>query len=206
MSETTESREHLFKQGPTLSSLQGWTLSDSQKATFGGGCFWCTEAIFKRLRGVKSVVSGYAGGKMENPNYEAVSSGSTGHAEVIQIEFDPKVISFEKLLEIFFATHDPTSLNKQGADAGTQYRSVIFYENSKQKKMAERAKELVNKLGRYKNPVDTEIVPLGRFYKAEDYHQNYYDKNRMAQYCQIVIDPKIKKLLEEFKEEVKKKV
>ena len=165
-------------------------------ATLGGGCFWCTEALFKRLKGVNSVMSGYAGGDLENPSYGKVSMGSTGHAETIQIEFDPAIISYAKILEVFWATHDPTTLNRQGADVGTQYRSVIFYHNDKQKEIAEK----------FKQPsFVTQIIPFDKFYKAEDYHQNYYDRNKEAPYCQIVINPKIQKLLEEFKKDIKEK-
>ncbi|MDO8583436.1 MAG: peptide-methionine (S)-S-oxide reductase MsrA [bacterium] len=158
-------------------------------ATLGGGCFWCTEAIFKRLKGVKSVISGYAGGEMENPSYDKVSTGTTNHAESIQIEFDPSIISYEKILEVFWATHDPTTLNRQGADIGTQYRSVIFYHSEEQKKIAEKLKQ---------PSFVTQIVPLDKFYKAEDYHQNFYEKNESSPYCQIVINPKIQKLVEKF--------
>lgn len=165
-----------------------------ETATLGGGCFWCTEAIFKRLKGVSSVVSGYAGGSMENLSYERVSSGTTGHAESIQIEFDPSIISYEKILEVFWATHDPTTLNRQGADVGTQYRSVIFYNSDKQKEIAEKSKQ---------PSFVTQILPFDKFYKAENYHQNFYDRNRSSPYCQIVINPKIQKLLEKFRNEVK---
>ena len=167
-------------------------------ATLADGCFWCTEAIFKRLKGVSSVVSGYAGGNPsadgENPSYEKVSEGSTQHAESIQIQFDPSIISYEKILEVFWATHDPTTLNRQGADIGTQYRSVIFYSDLKQKRIAEKLK---------KPSFVTQIVPLDKFYEAEDYHQNFYDKNKSYPYCQIIISPKIQKLLEQFKKDVK---
>lgn len=177
-----------------------------ETATLGGGCFWCTEAIFKRLKGVKSVMSGYAGGSGgENsvPSYEQVSSGRTGHLEAIQIEFDPNIISYEKTLEVFFATHDPTTLNRQGQDVGTQYRSAIFYHSEDQKKIAEKIKSNIENSGMYKDPIVTEIVPFTNFYKAEEYHQNFYDKNKSYPYCQIIINPKIKKLLEEFKNDVK---
>lgn len=180
-------------------------------ATFGGGCFWCTEAIFKRVKGVIKIESGYSGGEMENPSYEKVSSGDTGHAEAVQITFDPKVISYEKLLEIFWATHDPTTLNRQGSDVGTQYRSVIFYHDDTQKKIAEKSKkehegdfkDEAKPLSRGKNIV-TEIVSFKKFYKAEEYHQNYYDtyKNSNA-YCSLVIDPKIQKLISKFNDQVK---
>ena len=171
-------------------------------ATLANGCFWCTEAVFKRVKGVISVTSGYTGGKRENPTYEQVSTGATGHAECLQIEFEPKVISYDKILDIFFATHDPTQLNRQGNDVGTQYRSAIFYHNEKQKKLAEdKIKHLANK---YKDPIVTEIAPYSDFYPAEDYHKDYYDSNRnMNPYCRIIIDPKIKKLLTNYNDVVK---
>lgn len=163
-------------------------------ATFAGGCFWCTEAIFKRLKGVESVIPGYTGGNLDNPNYEQVSSGETGHAEAIQITFDPNTISFEKLLEVFFATHDPTTLNQQGADFGTQYRSSIFYHSADQKKAAEKFVH---------PPMVTKIEEASVFYPAEDYHKNYYDTHKDAMYCKLVIDPKIQKLYKDFKENIK---
>ncbi len=174
-----------------------------EMATFAGGCFWCTEAIFKRVIGVISVTPGYSGGEVENPNYEAVSAGATGHAEAIQLTFDPNVISYEKLLEIFFHLHDPTTLNQQGADIGTQYRSVIFYHSEAQKNTAESVKNNLEKERIYEKPVVTEIVPFERFYNAEGYHQNYYENNKSAGYCRIVIDPKITKLMREYKDVVK---
>lgn len=175
-----------------------------ETATLAGGCFWCTEAIFKRLKGVVSVTSGYSGGNIDNPSYDLVSSGESGHAEAIQIKFDPNSVSFDKLLEIFWATHNPTILNRQGNDIGTQYRSSIFYHSQKQKKIAEKSKlekenskELVNK-------IVTTIEPFKNFYKAEDYHQNYYDDNKNTNpYCSIVITPKIQKLLSKFNSDVK---
>lgn len=172
-------------------------------ATFAGGCFWCFEGIFKRLKGVVSVESGYSGGNVENPTYQDVCSGQTGHAETVSITFDPDIISFEKLLSIFWYLHDPTTLNQQGNDTGTQYRSAIFYHTQEQKKLAEESKANVEKEGMYKDPVVTEIVPFKNFYKAEDYHQQYYDKNQSAPYCKFVIDPKINKLIKEFSEDVK---
>ena len=175
--------------------------SEMEKATFGGGCFWCTEAILKRIKGVDSVMSGYAGGKMENPSYEAVSTGETEHAEAIQIIFDTKVISYGKLVEIFFATHDPTTMNRQGADVGTQYRSIIFYHSDNQLSTAEKIKEKVQE--KYKDPIVTEIIPFKEFFKAEDYHQDFYAKNPAYGYCTLVIDPKIQKLFEDFKDYVK---
>lgn len=175
-----------------------------ETATLAGGCFWCTEAIFKRLKGVVSVIPGYCGGNMDNPNYEAVSSGQTGHAEAIQIIFDPKIISFEKLLQVFFALHDPTTINRQGADVGEQYRSVIFYHDDDQRKVAEQVKQKIKENKIYPNPIVTEIVPYKNFYQAEDYHQNYYENNKNSNsYCAVVIDPKIQKLYKEFKGEVK---
>ena len=164
-----------------------------ERVTFGGGCFWCTEAVFQRLKGVKSVVSGYAGGKVKNPTYQQICEGDTGHAEVIQIEFDPKVLSFEKLMEVFFAAHDPTTLNQQGADRGTQYRSIILTENDAQKAAAEKAK--IAAKSEYRDPIVTEIVPLTVFYKAEEYHQNYFNQNSEKGYCTAVIRPKLQKLL-----------
>lgn len=169
-----------------------------QTAVFASGCFWCTEAIFKRLKGVEKVVSGYAGSDVENPNYERVSSGSTNAAEAVQITFDPGKVSYDKLLEIFWATHDPTTLNRQGSDIGTQYRSAIFYKNDDQKKAAEQSK------AKMPGEIVTDIAPLKNFYKAEDYHQNYYELNRDSNpYCSIIIDPKIEKLVKLFNEEVK---
>lgn len=170
------------------------TATSLERVTFGGGCFWCIEAVFQRLKGVKSVVSGYAGGKGANPTYEQICEGNTGHAEVIQIEFDPKVLSFGKLMEVFFAAHDPTTLNRQGADRGTQYRSIILTENDAQKAAAEKAK--VAAKSEYKDPIVTEITPLTAFYKAEAYHQNYFNQNAGKNpYCTAVIQPKLQKLL-----------
>jgi len=169
-----------------------------ETATLAGGCFWCTEAIFKRLKGVQSVVSGYAGGEMGDPTYEQVSSGQTGYAEAIQITFDPKIISFEKILEVFYNLVDPTTLNRQEADVGTQYRSVIFYHSAEQKRIAEQSKKKVEQSKVYKDPIVTKIEPLTNFYPAEEYHQNYYERNSYQPYCQLVINPKIDKLIREF--------
>ncbi len=174
-----------------------------ETATFAGGCFWCTEAVFKRIKGVQSVLPGYAGGTMENPSYEEVSSGSTEHAEAIQVKFDPSVISYEQLLTVFFAAHDPTTLNRQGSDSGTQYRSAIFYHSDDQKNAALEAKDALEKEKKYENPIVTEIVPFTHFYEAEEYHKDYYDSNRYAPYCMLVIDPKIHKLMKHFKDEIK---
>lgn len=174
-----------------------------EQATVAGGCFWCTEAVIKRLRGIQSVTSGYSGGTVQNPTYDQVSSGTTGHDEVIQIEFDPHIIPYEKILTVFFATHNPTQLNKQGNDVGTQYRSEIFYHSEKQKEIAEKVKKEVEKEGRYKDPIVTKITPFAHFYKAEPSHQNYYDRNQDAPYCQFVINPKIQKLMKEFRKDLK---
>lgn len=171
--------------------------NDKEIAVFGGGCFWCTEAVFKMLKGVTSVMPGYAGGSMENPSYERVVTGATGHAEVIQIEFDPSKIAFKDLLTVFFTSHDPTTLNRQGADVGTQYRSVVLYTNDEQKKVAE---EYIAEIDAEHAgpPVTTEVKPLDMFYPAEDYHRDYYSKNVESPYCQIVINPKLKKVKEKF--------
>lgn len=163
-----------------------------ERATLGGGCFWCVEAVYEQLSGVKSVVAGYAGGTVPNPTYEQVCSGRTGHAEVAQITFDPKVISFDKILQVFWEAHDPTTLNRQGADVGEQYRSVIFYEGEAQKETAERSLKSAQK--DFKDPIVTKIEPLKTFYEAENYHQEYYKHNSNAPYCRFVIKPKLEKL------------
>lgn len=175
--------------------------SNLETATLAGGCFWCTEAIFKRLKGVGSVTPGYAGGEMENPSYEKVSGGKTGHAEAIQVKFDPSIISFETLLEVFFKLHDPTTKDRQGADVGSQYRSMIFYADEAQRKSALNSVKIAQK--EYKDPIVTEITPFKNFYPAEEYHKDYYSKNPSLPYCRIIIDPKITKLMKEFKDKVK---
>jgi peptide-methionine (S)-S-oxide reductase len=175
-----------------------------QTAVFAGGCFWCTEAIFQNLRGVKSVVSGYTGGNVENPDYEAVSSGSTGHAEAIKIEFDPTQISYTDLLEVFFATHDPTTLNRQGNDIGTQYRSAIFYASEEQRKLAQEFIQKVELEKIYTSPIVTKLEPLGEFYAAEEYHKNYFLNNPTKAYCQVVINPKLEKFKQKFSNLLKK--
>jgi peptide-methionine (S)-S-oxide reductase len=167
-----------------------------EKATFGGGCFWCLEAVFEDLKGVRSVTSGYAGGSSANPTYEEVCSGQTGHAEVIQVEFDPALLSYKDLMKIFFTLHDPTTLNQQGADRGTQYRSIVLYESAAQKSEAEAARKEAQ--GHYHNPIVTEIVPLAKFFGAEQYHQGYYKRNTKKPYCSAVIAPKVKKMRETF--------
>ena len=176
---------------------------DLEIATLANGCFWCTEAIFSRIKGIKSVIPGYSGGKTSNPSYEQVCTGITGHAETIHIEYDPKIISFEKILDIFWHTHDPTTLNRQGNDVGTQYRSAIFYHNENQKNIAEKLKKELEKEGIFKNPIVTEIIPFSNFYRAEDYHKEYYENNRNAPYCSFVIDPKIQKLLQKYSNKIK---
>ena len=177
--------------------------TDHETATFANGCFWCSEAIFKRLNGIKSVLPGYSGGQEKNPTYEQVCTGRTGHAESIQIEFDPKVMNFEKILDIFWRTHDPTTLNRQGNDVGTQYRSAIFYHDLKQKEIAEESRRELENEGVYKNPIVTEITPFNNFYVAEDYHKNYYDEHRDAPYCSYIIDPKVHKLLLNYENDVR---
>ena len=173
-------------------------------ATLGGGCFWCLEAIFDDLKGVVDVISGYAGGETHNPTYEQVCTGSTGHAEVVQVTFNPKVISYENLMVMFFSIHDPTTLNRQGADVGTQYRSVIFHHNDAQKKSAEKVITDIQKAGIWSAPIVTELTALERFYPAEDYHQEYFRQNGQQPYCQAVIAPKVTKFRKEFAERLKR--
>lgn len=184
--------------------------SNLQEATFGAGCFWCVEAIYDEVQGVKSAVAGYAGGKMQNPTYQQVSSGQTGHAEVARITFDPSVISYEELLEVFWHTHNPTTKNRQGADVGPQYRSVIFYHNEEQKETAEKSMAKTDKSDLWDDPIVTEIEPISNYSVAENYHQNYYENNPNAGYCTTVIAPKIKKFRKDFshllKNEVKKQM
>lgn len=180
--------------------------SNVEEATFGAGCFWCVEAIFEELKGVKSVVSGYAGGKMQNPTYRQVSSGQTGHAEVTRITFDPSVISYEELLEVFWHTHDPTTKNRQGADVGPQYRSVIFYHNDRQKEIAEQSLKKTDASDLWEDPIVTEVEPLSNYSVAENYHQNYYENNPNAGYCTTVIAPKLKKFRKDFSHLLKDRV
>jgi peptide-methionine (S)-S-oxide reductase len=177
--------------------------SGLETATFGSGCFWCTEAIFLDVAGIRSVVSGYMGGKVKNPTYKEVCSGLTGHAEVVQLTFEPGEISYEQLLEIFWQTHDPTTLNQQGADVGTQYRSVVFYHSEEQRKNAEFYKSRLEEEGAFDKPIVTEIDPASIFYKAENYHQNYYNLNSNAPYCTFVIRPKLEKFKKAFKDKLK---
>lgn len=179
-------------------------MNDNLKiATFAGGCFWCTEAVFLRLEGVEKVISGYTGGQIKNPAYREICTGRTGHAEAIQIFYDENKISYKELLEIFFATHDPTTLNRQGNDVGTQYRSSIFYHNDTQKQQAEDFVVFLKDQHVFESPIFTEIVPAEVFYNAEDYHQNYYNQNSEQAYCQFVINPKLKKLTSGYSNKLK---
>jgi peptide-methionine (S)-S-oxide reductase len=187
----------------TIASIPPGTTTDT--ATFGTGCFWCTEAIFEELDGVYSVTSGYSGGTTVNPTYKEVCTGETGHAECVQVVYDPAKISFDELLEVFWEVHDPTTLNRQGADAGTQYRSAIFYHNEEQKQKAEKYKAALDKSGAFNNPIVTEITPFSKFYPAENYHQEYYELNKNTNpYCSIVIRPKLDKFRKVFANKLKK--
>jgi peptide-methionine (S)-S-oxide reductase len=177
---------------------------DREVATLGGGCFWCLEAVFKELKGVENVVSGYAGGELENPTYEQVCGGRTGHAEVVQITYDPEVVSYRDLLDVFFTIHDPTTKDRQGADIGPQYRSVIFHHSPEQKAEAERAIADLGPQGIWRSPIVTEVVPLERFYPGEAYHQDYYARNSNQGYCQIVIAPKLAKVRQQHLDRLKR--
>jgi len=176
------------------------TNATTEIATLGGGCFWCLEAVFEQLRGVRKVESGYSGGQLSDPSYERVCSGRTGHAEVVQVTFDPDEITYPEILDVFFATHDPTTLNRQGGDVGTQYRSVIFYHTPAQKEAAEKKIAELNAAQIWDAPIVTEIAPLKEFYRAEDYHQNYFESNPSQPYCQVVISPKVAKFRQQFAE------
>lgn len=175
-----------------------------ETATLGGGCFWCTEAVFDALKGVEVVVSGYSGGHVENPSYQDVCTGSTGHAEVIRVRFDPEVITFKEVLQIFFATHDPTTLNRQGNDVGTQYRSVVFFHSEEQKKIAEQVIEEIDREDIYDDPIVTEVTEFSNFYAAEDYHQDYFENNPNQPYCTAVVAPKVAKFRKVFFDRLKK--
>ena len=192
-----------------ISELKSTTMNETNKtidtATFGEGCFWCVEAVFQQLEGVVSVTSGYSGGQTKNPTYKEVCSGLTGHAEVCRIIFDPTKITYANLLQAFWGSHNPTTLNRQGNDIGTQYRSVIFYHNDSQKEQAERYKKELNASGSFTDPIVTEISALSDFYEAEDYHKNYFNLNGNESYCQIVIKPKLEKFQHVFKDKLKKK-
>jgi peptide-methionine (S)-S-oxide reductase len=178
-------------------------MANEQVAIFGGGCFWCLEAVFDRLRGVKSVESGYTGGQIDNPTYRQVCDGDTGHVEVVRVTFDPSEITFKDLLEVFFEIHDPTTVNQQGNDVGEQYRSVIFYTSEEQKTQAEETIRELNAAKKYPEPIVTAVEPAQKFYMAEDYHQEYYENNRMQPYCMFVVSPKVKKLEKAFGEKVR---
>ncbi|MDA4130420.1 MAG: peptide-methionine (S)-S-oxide reductase MsrA [Thaumarchaeota archaeon] len=179
-------------------------LKELQVATLGGGCFWCIEAVFSELNGVLKAESGYAGGTMKNPSYEEVCSDETGHAEVVQVTFDPSVITYREILQVFFSVHDPTTLNRQGADVGTQYRSVVFYNSPEQRQVAEEVIKEINRTRMWEKPVVTELVPLTEFYKAEEYHQNYFKNNPSQGYCQVVISPKVSKFRKNYFDRLKK--
>jgi peptide-methionine (S)-S-oxide reductase len=174
-----------------------------ETATLGAGCFWCTEAIFQNLKGVESVTPGYAGGEKDNPSYEDVSTGETGYVEVAQIKFDPDVISYQKILEVFWHVHDPTTMNRQGSDSGTQYASVIFYHNDQQKEIAQQSKLATDAAHLYSKLIITRIEPFKNFFEAEEYHKNYYNKNKTAGYCSLVIAPKLKHFKEDYKDWLK---
>jgi len=197
----------MSESSPTQSTADSTTTSDDKDlavAMFGAGCFWCVEAVFEELDGVESAVSGYAGGSVEKPTYEQVCSGATGHAEVVKVKYDPKKVSFLELLEVFFKTHDPTTLNRQGADVGTQYRSVVFYCDQQQKEQTETAIKKLNDAGAYLSPIVTQVAEVPIFYAAEKYHQDYFKNNPAKGYCAVVIRPKIEKFREAFGEKLKK--
>jgi peptide-methionine (S)-S-oxide reductase len=197
--QNAENQKNTIKMNEEKNNLEG-----AEVITLGAGCFWCVEAIFQQVEGVLKVESGYSGGLVKNPSYKDVCTGMTGHAEVVQVSYDPKKISFDKILEIFWKTHDPTTLNRQGADEGTQYRSAVFYHNEAQKVTAEAWKAKLNAEHVFPNPIVTEIVPFKVFYAAEDYHQDYYDLNGHNPYCQVVIKPKLDKFVKVFKDNLKK--
>lgn len=199
---TTFTKSHAQQSNKTTNHMDSTEL---KKATFGAGCFWCVEAVFEEIKGVQSVVAGYAGGHVQNPTYREVSSGKTGHAEVARITFDPSVVSFEQLLEVFWHTHNPTTKNRQGADVGPQYRSVIFYHSDEQKGIAEASLRKTDKSGLWDDPIVTEIEPIHNYSEAENYHQDYYKNNPNAGYCTVVIAPKLKKFRKEFSHLLKDK-
>ena len=180
------------------------TMSDMETTTLGGGCFWCVEAVFEQLIGVEKVESGYSGGTVVDPTYQQVCTGNTGHAEVIQVTFDPQVITYEEILRVFFTTHDPTTLNRQGADIGTQYRSVIFYHSDEQKAIAEKVMSEISEAGIWNDPIVTELTPFSTYYRAEDYHQEYFRNNPGQSYCQVVIAPKVAKFRKQYAAKLKR--
>jgi peptide-methionine (S)-S-oxide reductase len=193
---------HTIRENTTMEVSKDQT---TETATFGGGCFWCVEVVFQELEGVVGVSSGYMGGTVKNPSYREVCEGNTGHAEVVQVVYDPAKISYSDLLQAFWSAHDPTTLNRQGNDRGTQYRSVIFYHNEAQKELAEKFRKELDASGAFNDPIVTEIAPASEFYKAEDYHQNYYNENGDAPYCQFVIKPKLEKFRKVFRDKLKQK-
>lgn len=201
---TEKKLQEMSEEKPPEVTLKESNKNDLDTATFGAGCFWCVEAVFQNLTGVESVASGYSGGNIKNPSYKEICTGRTGHAEVIQLTYDPKKISFPELLEAFWQTHDPTTLNRQGNDVGTQYRSVIFYHTLEQKELAEKYKKELDASGAFNDPIVTEISPIINFYTAEDYHQNYFNENQDQPYCQYVIQPKLEKFRKVFKDKLKK--
>ncbi|MBI1803362.1 MAG: peptide-methionine (S)-S-oxide reductase MsrA [Ignavibacteriae bacterium] len=202
---TTESHGTLFGDNTKAQHKRRGAMNSTtvDTATFAAGCFWCVEAIFQNLKGVRSIVSGYSGGHVPNPNYKQVCTDTTGHAEACQIAFDPKEISYAELLEVFWKVHDPTTLNRQGNDEGTQYRSAIFYHNDEQRTLAEHYKKELDASGAFNAPIVTEIVPFTNFFKAEDYHQNYFNENGNQPYCKFVIQPKVEKFKAVFKTKLK---
>ena len=179
-------------------------MAEREVATLGGGCFWCTEAVFDQLKGVEDVVSGYTGGHVENPTYRQVCSATTGHAEVVKVTFDPSVVSYEEILRVFFATHDPTTKDRQGADVGPQYRSVVFYHSPEQKATAQRLVRELDQAGIFRAPIQTEISPASTFYEAEEYHQEYFARNPDQGYCRVVIEPKVAKFRQKYFDQLKK--
>ena len=195
--------DQLSAKEPLTKNKEQIVSKTKEVATLGGGCFWCMEAIYKRVKGVYKVTSGYSGGHVENPTYEQVSSGTTGHAEVVQIEFDPRTISFQEILDIFWQIHDPTQLNRQGNDIGTQYRSVIFYHDARQKEIALHSIAELEKEKIFDKPIVTQVVPFKAFFPAESYHKDYYDRNSKEPYCQLVITPKLQKFKKHFSEYLK---
>jgi peptide-methionine (S)-S-oxide reductase len=195
----------LFAQKSAADATKAQQQAGLETITLGGGCYWCVEAVYENLVGVQSVVSGFAGGKTANPTYDQVSSGNTGYAEVVQITYDKKIINLDEIFKVFFTVHDPTTLNRQGADVGTQYRSAIFYKNDEQKKAAQNIIAALTKAKAYSKPIVTTLEPFTKFYKAEAYHQNYYANNKSQPYCQMVIQPKMEKFEKVFKDRLKKK-
>ena len=187
-----------------MSQTNGGSGNGLQQATLGGGCFWCLEAVYVELRGVTKVVSGYTGGSVPNPSYQRVCSGNTGHAEVVQVTFDPAVVTFRELLEIFFTIHDPTTLNRQGADVGTQYRSAVFYHDEEQKRVAEEVIKEITAAKLWSKPIVTQVAPLDVFYAAENYHQDYFANNPMQPYCQVIVAPKVAKFRKQYFEKLRK--